>query len=406
MKLNAIVACLLFAAGSAQAAYTFKVPVEKLKSEVPSEKGCTTPWGSSLASKSSVISYFAATVPAGQECQQGMWSCNNGVITGSGNFATCQVLAPSSCNLPWGGALASGASVTAYAQDSVAYGSLCTSSQRTCNNGVLSGTGAFKDCEVQQPKTCTTPWGATVAHNASVPAYAAAEAETCTPESRVCNNGTLSGTGTFQSCTQAIVVKDFGSYRAWSDGTTAASCLAYKNGGGGKAYSGATGNGVYRITVNGAVKNVLCDMTTSGGGWTLGISIAGGGQSHWLTTAASANPPTSVGDGNRLSDTEIASLQTQDYWMFQCKSDLFFVKNSTGVWSSNFGGHLKNSLTWSLDKQRDGIWDATSAGGSTVFAFANSGYLAYGYPSTYGCNNDYYAAGVHAWSNPGALWVR
>ncbi len=402
MKLHAILACLLLTAGTAQAAYTFKVPVEKLRSAEPAEKTCTTPWGATMASKSSVISYFAATVPAGQECQQGMWSCNNGVLAGSGNFAACQVLAPSSCALPWGDSLASGASVTAYQQESVAYGSLCSSSQRTCTNGVLSGSGAYKNCEVQAPKTCSTPWGATVAHNASVQAYAAAEASTCTPESRVCNNGTLSGTGTFQSCTQTVNVKDFGGYRAWSDGTTASSCLAYLTGAGGKSYTGATGSGVYRLTINGTSKNVQCDMTTNGGGWTLAISIASGGQSHWNTTAASANPPATVGDGNRLSDTEIASLQTQNYWMFQCNSSLFFLKNSSGVWGSG----LSNANTWSLDYQRDGAWDMSAPATGNMFSFKNSGYLGYGYATTYGCNNDFYAAGTHAWGNSGALWVR
>jgi len=64
-------------------------------------------------------------------------------------------------------------------------------------------------------------------------------------------------------------LKQFSGYRAWSDGTLAVSCLEYKQGKTGYVYAGATGDGVYRIQPGGAAVNVLCDMTTEGGGWTL-----------------------------------------------------------------------------------------------------------------------------------------
>lgn len=67
-------------------------------------------------------------------------------------------------------------------------------------------------------------------------------------------------------------VKQYSGYRAWSDGTVAASCLEYRQGKTGYAYDGATGDGVYRIDVDGAGPltpvDVQCDMTTDGGGWT------------------------------------------------------------------------------------------------------------------------------------------
>lgn len=68
-----------------------------------------------------------------------------------------------------------------------------------------------------------------------------------------------------------VIVQNNG-YRAWSDGTYAESCNAYLQGETLYRYAGATGDGIYRIDVDGAGAltpvDVQCDMTTDGGGWT------------------------------------------------------------------------------------------------------------------------------------------
>ncbi|MDX9719951.1 MAG: fibrinogen-like YCDxxxxGGGW domain-containing protein [Myxococcota bacterium] len=58
----------------------------------------------------------------------------------------------------------------------------------------------------------------------------------------------------------------------WRDGSFAPSCNAYRRPPQGYTYRGATGDGIYRIDVDGdgpiSPTDVFCDQTTSGGGWT------------------------------------------------------------------------------------------------------------------------------------------
>lgn len=76
-------------------------------------------------------------------------SCSATPSAGNTQACSCKSAAGgSTCTLPWGGTIASGASVTAYQAANVACGGSCTSQTRTCNNGILSGTYTAQSCSV------------------------------------------------------------------------------------------------------------------------------------------------------------------------------------------------------------------------------------------------------------------
>ncbi|HXK37685.1 MAG TPA: hypothetical protein VJ579_01300, partial [Candidatus Paceibacterota bacterium] len=77
------------------------------------------------------------------------WNCNG---TGGGSNASCSETKPA-CNLPWGGTIASGQSVTAYASGSYACGSAPVSQTRTCNAGTLSGSYTLASAPAASSRT-------------------------------------------------------------------------------------------------------------------------------------------------------------------------------------------------------------------------------------------------------------
>ena len=59
------------------------------------------------------------------------------------------------CNAPWGGTVANGASITAYSTNVAPYGSSCQPQTRTCSSGALSGSYTAQSCYVAAPANCT-----------------------------------------------------------------------------------------------------------------------------------------------------------------------------------------------------------------------------------------------------------
>ena len=183
---------------------------------------CQTPWATWVSNGSNTTAYQSATVPFGSSCVSQTRSCSSGTLSGSYNFPSCTVNAPASCSQPWGGTLAHGASVTAYAASSVGCTSSCTSQTRTCNNGTLSGSYVHQACSVNACNNCSLPWGGSLAHGGSVTAYASASPScgtACSSQTRTCTDGSLSGSYNSSSCSTRCCLPWGGSIASGSSTT-------------------------------------------------------------------------------------------------------------------------------------------------------------------------------------------
>jgi hypothetical protein len=169
---------------------------------------CTAPWGGTVAHGGGVWAYASSSVSCGSSCSSQYRTCDNGTLSGSYTNSSCSVGAcTASCTAPWGSTVSHGSSVTAYGSSSVPCGSSCASQTRTCNNGSLSGSYTNSSCSVQScTASCSLPWGGTLAHGGSVTAYYTANLwcgdARCLSETRSCNNGSLSGSYPSAGCTE------------------------------------------------------------------------------------------------------------------------------------------------------------------------------------------------------------
>lgn len=162
--------------------------------------------GKTIAHGQNVKAYASSSVPFGQACTSVVRKCTDGMLSNAGDFASCSVEAPKACNVN-NINYAHGQTATFFASSTVPFGSVCSSEQRTCTNGVMSGTAPFGSCSVNAPASCLIN-GQTIAHGQSLTAYSATSVphgQTCSAASqtRTCNNGALSGTAShmYTACT-------------------------------------------------------------------------------------------------------------------------------------------------------------------------------------------------------------
>ncbi|HEY8270895.1 MAG TPA: carbohydrate-binding protein [Pseudobdellovibrionaceae bacterium] len=114
--------------------------------------------GATIANGQNVTAYQASNVPFGSICSSQTRTCTNGTLSGTYHFNSCSVLSPLNCQFN-GATIANGQNVTAYQASNVPFGSICGSQTRTCTNGTLSGTYQFNSCSVLAPTS--TPYTGT-----------------------------------------------------------------------------------------------------------------------------------------------------------------------------------------------------------------------------------------------------
>lgn len=157
--------------------------------------------GKTVENGDSITAYESSSSSFGSECKKETRTCNDGTLTGAFQYASCAVDQAKSCLFD-GKTIVHGQSIQAFDQSSVGYGQSCKSESRVCNNGVLSGDYSFASCAIGLAASCAFD-NKTVAHGESVIAFANNEVPfgaSCTSESRTCDNGVLSGTYSQQSC--------------------------------------------------------------------------------------------------------------------------------------------------------------------------------------------------------------
>lgn len=155
-----------------------------------------------VAHNGSVTAYLNSTVPAGRQCQKETRICYDGQLSGSYTYASCSVGAYAACSFN-GQTIPHGGSVQAYAQSNVAAGQSCLAQNRVCNNGTLSGSYLYGSCTVAAYASCAFN-GQTIAHGQTIKVYQApsvAYGQSCVAQNRTCNNGVLSGSYLSSTCT-------------------------------------------------------------------------------------------------------------------------------------------------------------------------------------------------------------
>jgi hypothetical protein len=247
--------------------------------QAPQQLGqyCSLPWGGTVSNGQSVTAYSAATGPVGQACSTiaQTRTCTNGTLSGSYTQQSCAAL----CALPWGGAISQGQSVTAYSAASMPSGQFCSSAAqtRTCGaDGALSGSYTFNSCTqnvtISPGANNFNLWNHLVASGYATPGVAGAWAVTISSGAMIGSTSTASvsfDSGTFPSGSTLQLI---------NNGT-----IVGRGGAGGVGGSVPTGGTCIAPTVGGGAggpalqMRIAATVTNNGGIWGGGGGGGGGG---------------------------------------------------------------------------------------------------------------------------------
>lgn len=213
-------------------------------------------------------------------------------------------------------------------------------------------------------------------------------------------------------------IKQFTGYRAWSDGTLAASCLEYLQGKSGYNYDGATGDGIYRIDPDGAgaiaPMNVQCDMTTDGGGWTLVFNHNGLAASGLLSPGTACDPTTGVStcfgpayhtvpftNGFRIDGAFNQAITSPDKIQVQYSTNSIATMNGRTAYQL-FRGDLGNNVITNAPFAARFLNNGESVAGHDIKATLSNGYKAIFRDTNNSASVLHYIAsdsGTGAWNN-------
>ena len=157
--------------------------------------------GKAVLEGATVTAFATSSVPFGQICTPVSRTCIKGTLSGDALFSSCNVGAPASCLFD-GKTIGHNQSVPAFQNSSVAFGGQCVFESRLCEDGKLTGNFKFPSCAVAAPAMCLFN-GVSLASGKSVNAYKSTTVpfgQTCEVQVRACSDGKLSGDYTFGSC--------------------------------------------------------------------------------------------------------------------------------------------------------------------------------------------------------------
>ena len=157
--------------------------------------------------------YFAQNIPATEQCGSYAQTrvCTNGAFSGSSayKYSSCAPVDSGSCALD-NVVVPNGSVATYYSLTTAPAGALCTTyaQDRTCNNGVLSGTATYNRASCSNSASCSLD-GITLSHGSSTAFYSAraiAFGSTCSSiaQTRTCTNGVLGGSTTYRYATCSV----------------------------------------------------------------------------------------------------------------------------------------------------------------------------------------------------------